>query len=244
MYRLLTVAVAGRGTGGRYGVGNRIKLRYTRAIIDAIHSGELKAAQTSATPMFSLAVRSPRAWRYPKGFSWGLAVPCCKGCWTNGATVAARVKVGHLQTYRLPMQHSYFAGACLSLVVVRIVAFGMCHLNLVLRQGEQQQLTLKAVWMMRLAKFAASLISCGRAAQVPVKCSGVPENILNPAAQWADKAEFDDTLSHLADLYEVRHKSRLRQSCSSRLAAQALWLSSVDVVGSILSESGFLWPGG
>jgi phosphoenolpyruvate carboxykinase (ATP) len=26
-------------TGGRYGVGRRIKLKYTRAIIDAIHSG-------------------------------------------------------------------------------------------------------------------------------------------------------------------------------------------------------------
>jgi phosphoenolpyruvate carboxykinase (ATP) len=28
--------------GGAYGVGSRIKLRYTRAIIDAIHSGELE----------------------------------------------------------------------------------------------------------------------------------------------------------------------------------------------------------
>ncbi len=26
-------------TGGRYGVGSRIKLRFTRAILDAIHSG-------------------------------------------------------------------------------------------------------------------------------------------------------------------------------------------------------------
>ena len=43
---------------------------------------------------------------------------------------------------------------------------------------------------------------CG--AQVPTKCSGVPESILNPANQWADKAEFDSTLHHLADLYEVR----------------------------------------
>lgn len=47
-----------RWTGGRYGVGNRIKLRYTRAIIDAIHSGELKTAQTTATPIFNLAVRA------------------------------------------------------------------------------------------------------------------------------------------------------------------------------------------
>lgn len=39
---------------------------------------------------------------------------------------------------------------------------------------------------------------------MPTKCSGVPESILNPANQWADKAEFDSTLQHLADLYEVR----------------------------------------
>lgn len=41
---------------------------------------------------------------------------------------------------------------------------------------------------------------------MPTKCSGVPESILNPANQWADKAEFDSTLQHLADLYEVRRK--------------------------------------
>ena len=51
-------AVRRRWTGGRYGVGSRIKLRYTRAIIDGIHSGELKAAQTTATPTFNLAVRA------------------------------------------------------------------------------------------------------------------------------------------------------------------------------------------
>ncbi len=64
------------------------------------------------------------------------------------------------------------------------------------------------------------LTSCGRAAQVPTKCTGVPENILNPAAQWADKAEFDDTLSHLADLYEVRHKCLN----SGTVAADHAWL--------------------
>ena len=47
-----------RWTGGRYGVGSRIKLRYTRAIIDGIHSGELKTAETTATPTFNLAVRA------------------------------------------------------------------------------------------------------------------------------------------------------------------------------------------
>ena len=38
-------------------MGSRIKLRYTRAIINAIHSGELTSAQTTSTPIFSLHVR-------------------------------------------------------------------------------------------------------------------------------------------------------------------------------------------
>ena len=59
-----------RWTGGRYGVGNRIKLRYTRAIIDAIHSGELKTAQTTATPIFNLAVRATPACLAWVGCDW------------------------------------------------------------------------------------------------------------------------------------------------------------------------------
>ncbi|HHK41292.1 MAG TPA: phosphoenolpyruvate carboxykinase (ATP), partial [Planctomycetaceae bacterium] len=43
-------------TGGPYGVGSRIKLRYTRAIIDAIHSGELARAETVEDSMFGFAV--------------------------------------------------------------------------------------------------------------------------------------------------------------------------------------------
>jgi phosphoenolpyruvate carboxykinase (ATP) len=38
-------------------VGSRIKLRYTRAIIDAIHSGELAAADVETLPIFNLHVR-------------------------------------------------------------------------------------------------------------------------------------------------------------------------------------------
>ena len=43
-------------SGGPYGVGSRMKLAYTRAIIDAIHSGELKDAPTQTDPIFGLNV--------------------------------------------------------------------------------------------------------------------------------------------------------------------------------------------
>jgi phosphoenolpyruvate carboxykinase (ATP) len=43
-------------SGGAYGVGSRIKLKYTRAIIDAIHSGALNGVATQIDPVFGLAV--------------------------------------------------------------------------------------------------------------------------------------------------------------------------------------------
>eukprot|EP01025_Chloroclados_australasicus_P069164 TRINITY_DN970_c0_g1_i1.p1 TRINITY_DN970_c0_g1~~TRINITY_DN970_c0_g1_i1.p1 ORF type:complete len:537 (-),score=43.15 TRINITY_DN970_c0_g1_i1:385-1863(-) len=43
-------------TGGSYGVGHRMKLAHTRAIIDAIHSGELASANCIETPIFKLRV--------------------------------------------------------------------------------------------------------------------------------------------------------------------------------------------
>jgi phosphoenolpyruvate carboxykinase (ATP) len=43
-------------SGGGYGVGARMKLRYTRAIIDGIHSGELAKAPTVEDPIFGLQV--------------------------------------------------------------------------------------------------------------------------------------------------------------------------------------------
>ncbi len=41
--------------GGAFGVGQRIKLAYTRAIVDAIHSGHLSTAPTAVDPVFGLA---------------------------------------------------------------------------------------------------------------------------------------------------------------------------------------------
>jgi len=45
-------------TGGKFGVGKRIPLQYSRTIIDAIHSGELSNAGYDMQPIFDL--------RYPK----------------------------------------------------------------------------------------------------------------------------------------------------------------------------------
>jgi phosphoenolpyruvate carboxykinase (ATP) len=43
-------------TSGPYGVGYRFKLRHTRAIVDAIHSGELERGEFVNMPIFNLRV--------------------------------------------------------------------------------------------------------------------------------------------------------------------------------------------
>jgi len=43
-------------SGGSYGTGHRMKLAYTRCIIDAIHAGELATAPTEKDPIFGLHV--------------------------------------------------------------------------------------------------------------------------------------------------------------------------------------------
>lgn len=43
-------------SGGPYGVGKRFKLKYTRAIIDAIHDGSLATEETIVDPVFGFAV--------------------------------------------------------------------------------------------------------------------------------------------------------------------------------------------
>jgi phosphoenolpyruvate carboxykinase (ATP) len=72
-------------TGGGYGVGERMKLSHTRAIIDAIHSGELTKAPTVTDPVFGLAVPqacpgvpseilNPRnAWKDPQAYDQAAA---------------------------------------------------------------------------------------------------------------------------------------------------------------------------
>ncbi|RMH16853.1 MAG: phosphoenolpyruvate carboxykinase (ATP) [Acidobacteria bacterium] len=43
-------------SGGGYGVGRRMKLAYTRAIVDAIHDGALDGVATAEDPIFGVAV--------------------------------------------------------------------------------------------------------------------------------------------------------------------------------------------
>jgi phosphoenolpyruvate carboxykinase (ATP) len=43
-------------SGGAFGVGKRIKLAYTRAIVNAIHSGALANAKTRKDPVFGFEV--------------------------------------------------------------------------------------------------------------------------------------------------------------------------------------------
>lgn len=43
-------------SGGAYGVGKRIKLANTRAIVDAIHSGKLVKSETQKDPIFGFEV--------------------------------------------------------------------------------------------------------------------------------------------------------------------------------------------
>jgi phosphoenolpyruvate carboxykinase (ATP) len=42
-------------SGGAYGIGKRMKLPVTRAIVDAIHAGSLRSAPVAADPVFGIA---------------------------------------------------------------------------------------------------------------------------------------------------------------------------------------------
>ena len=65
-------------SGGPYGVGSRMKLGFTRSIVDAIHSGALSGADTAEDPLFGLAVPT----RCPDVPS-DILIP--RGTWANPA---------------------------------------------------------------------------------------------------------------------------------------------------------------
>lgn len=65
-------------TGGAYGVGSRMKLSHTRAIIDAIHSGELIKSETRKDTVFGFEVPLVCA-EVPAGVLWP------EDAWTDSA---------------------------------------------------------------------------------------------------------------------------------------------------------------
>lgn len=61
-------------SGGAYGTGSRIRLKYTRAMLDAIYAGALRDARTVTDPTFGLEViaecpGAPSELMLPRG-SW------------------------------------------------------------------------------------------------------------------------------------------------------------------------------
>lgn len=72
-------------SGGGFGVGERMSLKYTRAIVDAIHEGTLREAETVVDPVFGLAIPTECP-----GVPSELLQP--KNTWSDGAAYDAKAK--------------------------------------------------------------------------------------------------------------------------------------------------------
>lgn len=72
-------------SGGGYGVGERIKLAHTRAILDAIHAGRLATAPTQRDPVFGLDVVTA-----VPDVPGGILLP--RGTWADPAAYDAAAK--------------------------------------------------------------------------------------------------------------------------------------------------------
>jgi phosphoenolpyruvate carboxykinase (ATP) len=72
-------------TGGPYGVGHRMSLKHTRAILDAIHDGSLAKAETMEDPTFGFAVPTSCA-NVPSELLWP------KNTWADQAAYDATAK--------------------------------------------------------------------------------------------------------------------------------------------------------
>lgn len=72
-------------SGGGYGVGARMKLKYTRAIIDAVHSGALLKSPTTTDPIFGLEVPTQ-----VEGVPSEILIP--KNTWSDKAAYDASAK--------------------------------------------------------------------------------------------------------------------------------------------------------
>jgi phosphoenolpyruvate carboxykinase (ATP) len=72
-------------SGGAHGVGKRMKLAVTRAIIDAIHSGEAAGARTVPDPVFGVEVVTEC-----RGISPEILVP--RDAWADKASYDATAR--------------------------------------------------------------------------------------------------------------------------------------------------------
>ncbi len=72
-------------SGGGFGTGSRMKLGFTRAIIDSIHSGELAKADTVTDPLFGFAIPTTC-----DGVPDGILQP--KSTWSDGAAYDATAR--------------------------------------------------------------------------------------------------------------------------------------------------------
>ena len=72
-------------SGGAYGTGKRMKLAYTRAIIDAIHSGQLANAPVQDDPAFHLSTVTEAP-----GVPAEILIP--KNTWSDPAAFEATAK--------------------------------------------------------------------------------------------------------------------------------------------------------
>ena len=72
-------------SGGGFGVGKRMSLKYTRAIVDAIHEGTLREVDTVVDPVFGLAIPTECP-----GVPSEILQP--KNTWQDGAAYDAKAK--------------------------------------------------------------------------------------------------------------------------------------------------------
>jgi phosphoenolpyruvate carboxykinase (ATP) len=73
-------------TGGKYGIGHRMDLPSTRAIIDSIHNGDLDNVETETLPVFNLQVP-----KHCKGVDENILIP--KNTWTDKADYDKNLRV-------------------------------------------------------------------------------------------------------------------------------------------------------
>src|SRR6185369_698997 len=85
-------------SGGGHGVGKRIKLAHTRAILDAIHGGQLSDAKTRRDPLFGFDVVTECP-EVPTEILWPRDTWADKAAYDAAARNLARLFVDNFKKY-------------------------------------------------------------------------------------------------------------------------------------------------